>query len=1013
MLSTRRDQGLPFPGRIQPGQLVPLSAAAESPRREAPDRRKGLTGTRGREVNAPRHGNGWTRKSPHGAFRRPGGGGDPPPAPAGVPHDGLRRPPRRQDRASPPTKGGGAVRARRGLPRTRVVAGVLRRLPAELASLASRSERLGRALVAITAAWFAADPWTPCRPPAGLCRCWRKACKHALHSGPEATLKVLKEHLDESRLAWLSSAPFNWSWLGSGVSRGRAPPAGEPRGTHPADAARARRARVPDTLVAQLSMAKRALPTPSGRDVRKAVRAHFQSLTTPYESDPAYLGRAAAFAERWARRYLRPGPLPLANSSESACWERTRKEGGQRAALEAQRFALAGTASARREEREVDYVSWAVAGSLHRDLGEVAQETTFAAEYRRAYREVCSMGLAPAKVEVVEELGLKARIVTKSPVSLTTLAHQARRRLLNGLRRTPEIGLLLCGDVRGALKRFEGATGQILSSDFRAATDLLPLDLCTAVVEGVLRSGCFTTAEAVALAHAIAPMEGYWPTYVLDGAYRPASAVRTARGVRARTCRGVLMGLPTSWSILNLCHLFWWHEAQAGLSPDARRMCRFACFGDDALVVAPPDVLDAYEQACTRGGMELSPGKHARTLARGVFLENLVEISGPRGHTRPVFLEAGGVDSLQRRYRTDWASGREVRITQGAERLHDFRRAAAGLPVAPLRDARIRPPQRVRRVQTLLVNRAIPLRGLLWSDGGKELLHRQDAPAWATAGAAVEALSESYDRERIFRVQKGFLTPLVAECLRRRVPSLPRLLGGSGFLRCGAPLSRVPIGACASRRHRKAVRVAATRADGALASGWSRAWSLAAKAAPDWVFELSKDPSEVALHGTPVPYGPLDEDLASFQRVGDLPRRVSLFLMVQALAAGAVPSPTQHWPLSRVADAVHRTRDQLVQAWPGVQLPRGEDTTPVSYWEERVRRAAARPAVLARTDPIGRRVNRHGVLDAAYTASPLGDDIRGRIRLGVQAGLGGQCFLGFRVTPRPVGHQEAAVPLNP
>jgi hypothetical protein len=119
-------------------------------------------------------------------------------------------------------------------------------------------------------------------------------------------------------------------------------------------------------------------------------------------------------------------------------------------------------------------------------------------------RDVSTLGLAShdltpeAAVSSVTERGWKARIVTKSSAPLIALGHQLRMALFKGLHRCPTVNLVLQGDHHGQVHRAAKAWAakdggisfprelMVLSSDLTAASDLLPLDLIQALVEGLI-----------------------------------------------------------------------------------------------------------------------------------------------------------------------------------------------------------------------------------------------------------------------------------------------------------------------------------------------------------------------------------------------------------------------------------------------------------------------------------------------------------------------------------------------
>jgi len=91
------------------------------------------------------------------------------------------------------------------------------------------------------------------------------------------------------------------------------------------------------------------------------------------------------------------------------------------------------------------------------------------------------------------------------------------------------------------------AAVRVLSSDLSAASDLLPLDLVEALVDGFVEGCAWESRDSRFMFELFrdltGPMLGSWS----DG--------------EGEIKRGILMGLPTTWFLLNLVHLFWIDEA--------------------------------------------------------------------------------------------------------------------------------------------------------------------------------------------------------------------------------------------------------------------------------------------------------------------------------------------------------------------------------------------------------------------------------------------------------------------
>jgi hypothetical protein len=235
-------------------------------------------------------------------------------------------------------------------------------------------------------------------------------------------------------------------------------------------------------------------------------------------------------------------------------------------------------------------------------------------------RDLVEAGLPASQAICLAERGLKTRVITKAPAGLHFLGHVVRKRLLAGLRRDPSSSSPLLGVDDGELiKHYVGAAADVcLSTDLTRASDLLPLDLVSAIVEGLGDSGRLPQVELAALRVLTGPQLVSYPT-----------------GEQITTSRGILMGLPTTWAILSLVHLWWFDESIARVASrrrlsasKARRLNRFMVCGDDALFVGMDEVAHEYNAVVGSSGGTPSAGKHFHVVGprlRGVFLERLFE----------------------------------------------------------------------------------------------------------------------------------------------------------------------------------------------------------------------------------------------------------------------------------------------------------------------------------------------------------------------------------------------------
>jgi len=364
--------------------------------------------------------------------------------------------------------------------------------------------------------------------------------------------------------------------------------------------------------VAQYSYAGRALPEGTLADAEAALRRHHADMSTPWKTPGALLLAARTFAKNWANRYLasqkrlsKPD-LP----TRSACSESTLREGGLRGFVAG--LGRHPDAEVHRSQLSTELPAQDVE-SLLEDLSYVYHA-----------RDLLQRGHPPSVAVALRERGLKIRVITKSSAALHLVGHIVRKRLLDGLRRDPRSASPLVGVTDEMIKKeLLGALGAVLvSSDLTRASDLLPHDLMAAITDGLEASSRFTPLEIDALR-------------LLTGSQ--AIKYPAELGLAdVQSVRGILMGLPTTWAMLSLTHLFWWDQAtrqasvvtRCPLSKLAPQTKVLIC-GDDAVAACPSAVADRYGSVLTACGGEKSAGKHfdcRQTPRRFVFLERLFTV---------------------------------------------------------------------------------------------------------------------------------------------------------------------------------------------------------------------------------------------------------------------------------------------------------------------------------------------------------------------------------------------------
>lgn len=378
-----------------------------------------------------------------------------------------------------------------------------------------------------------------------------------------------------------------------------------------------------DGLTGQISFLGRSLPRGTTVQGTEALARHKADLLSEFAVDTSLLKRASIFAKRWGRRYLgspnRMASPGLANTS--SCSQATLREGGLRGyaarlGIHPQAYDLASANMNGFPPQDVESVTIDISPVLHA-VDSINSE-------RRGGPQ-----LPPSVPVALRERGLKIRVITKSPAELHFLGHPVRKRLLAGLRKTPSSRSPLLGVTDEALRsHFVGARAEVVvSTDLTRASDLLPLSLVDAILGGLQDSGRFPPVEVEALRLVLGPQ-------------------RVQFGESTETTkRGILMGLPCTWAILSLIHLWWWDEAVRGVALEKRvsldtafKENRYVICGDDALFVGWSATAERYKEIIRSCGGEPSPGKHFESRGkrlRGVFLERLFEFTV--GMTRPSY----------------------------------------------------------------------------------------------------------------------------------------------------------------------------------------------------------------------------------------------------------------------------------------------------------------------------------------------------------------------------------------
>nr|BBV14771.1 RNA dependent RNA polymerase [Barley aphid RNA virus 6] len=490
----------------------------------------------------------------------------------------------------------------------------------------------------------------------------------------------------------------------------------------------------------QLTSLGRALPVGTAAVSKKALQRHKEAYRSDSDTPEHLVEACYEFVDDWIRAYCPPNTSEISFPSTSgAAIGYPRKKGGLAAYTHE-------VSSFVQQVRAPDQLLSAVQGPLVSGIG---PDMTFSRRIGRARDVVLQTAVRenlfsrlsllsePYRAEVIPiaERGCKARVVTKSPPELVASSHYVRTVLFRGILRDPRTSEALQGDrtkaVLGLLRGYQPpGHWQVLSSDLTAASDLLPSDLIQAVVEAIVDSEILPPSFEPALRASVGVMKLVYPD-----------------GEEILSRRGILMGLPTTWTILSLIHLFIIEQAfneVAFVGPRLYRIC-----GDDLVAIAPKKVIDSYHRIASACGVKFSAGKHFVSHRYAVFTEVIAKVNrSVTDHRNLLGDDVYEKFVKQKRHR----------------RLLLVRRADKG-----------------EVISSLSLVRYIPLKGLVKPDliGGSF----DPCPWWVSLGPSAASIAEqSRSPGRVRNIVKA-LFPFAWHWFASRgiPPNLPRELGGGGL----------------------------------------------------------------------------------------------------------------------------------------------------------------------------------------------------------------------------------------
>jgi hypothetical protein len=220
---------------------------------------------------------------------------------------------------------------------------------------------------------------------------------------------------------------------------------------------------------------------------------------------------------------------------------------------------------------------------------------------------------------IIQEKGGKTRPVSCHEVDELVSAHFLRDVFWGALQRWGPTKDSIAGDKLSAVRRVVKGPRRgrrVYSSDLSAATDNLHQDAAIVVADEVLKRWGFAPGLRSTLRHILGP-------HLVEGAQRPQT-------------RGILMGCPLSWTILNLTNFFSYCLA---LRPDIRTDADAAAAiavaeaevslcGDDLIGFSELDTINRYEEVAPLIGFIVNRDKSFVSSTGGVFAELSFSVIG-------------------------------------------------------------------------------------------------------------------------------------------------------------------------------------------------------------------------------------------------------------------------------------------------------------------------------------------------------------------------------------------------
>lgn len=391
-------------------------------------------------------------------------------------------------------------------------------------------------------------------------------------------------------------------------------------------------------VCAQVARLARSLPVCPASWLPAVKKEYLDTVCPPEEkvTDPDILRQFKLLATAWAKKNFATAPRPCGKTSTKACFSHNTQSGGSNfayAELPTPEVQIPDDVGDRLLDQLCGYPTQETGGAMvsRRGFpvlqGLVQDAAKLSAAFSRlSVRET----LCQTRVSVLRERGGKTRTVTCHEIDELVAAHFLRDIFWGALTQWPPTRDAVAGDADSAIRRVVRGCRKgrrVYSSDLSSATDLLHQDVAKCVVSAALWEWGFSH-ELCAVAEK------------LLGHHSMDSRVQR---------RGILMGSPLSWTVLNLTNFFCYclslgsapRDVGAALKLIEEAEQEVSLCGDDLIGFSKLETIAEYERIAPLIGYAVNKEKSFVSSHAGIFTEVSFAVNGVKKYVPELYPSLG------------------------------------------------------------------------------------------------------------------------------------------------------------------------------------------------------------------------------------------------------------------------------------------------------------------------------------------------------------------------------------